>query len=51
MQLEAVWNLLLQADSEGPVPHLLCSFVAHVHLLILEVSQHSFSLITGRNEV
>ena len=26
MQLEVFWSLLLQADSEGPNPHLLCSY-------------------------
>jgi len=26
MQLEVVWNLLLQAGSEGVCPHLLCSY-------------------------
>jgi hypothetical protein len=38
MQLEVFWSLFLQADSDGPNPHLLCSFVAHYlqYILIFE---------------
>jgi hypothetical protein len=45
MQLEVFWSLLLQADSEGPSPHLLCSYTH----FILKCARGALSAIYRRN--
>ena len=40
MQLKVVWSLLLKTGSEGPNPHLLCSYAQIGHLALIALVAH-----------
>ena len=47
MQLKVVWSLLLKTGSEGPNPHLLCSYAQIGHFALIALVAHYQIEING----